>query len=327
MFTIERKKMKKNSIIASSKATSTKMPATKKRGVNYSALISRFVDSQDVKPSSRGNYKRTIRQYFDYIQARGLSLDSIDRADLIAYKENLLSRLSPRSVASYLVSLRKFYAFAEAEKLYPNIARDLKTPHHGATFVKQHLAEDKIKELLDDAKKDTPRNFALINLLLRTGLRTIEAARANVGDLVTIEGRRVLKVWGKGRDSADAFVIVSDKAFAPLKAYLDDRNAHQGEPLFTSDSRRNGGGRLTTRTISAICKNHLVNIGLDSHEYTAHSLRHTTAVEILKSGGTTEDAQFVLRHSSPATTQIYTQSIKQEIRLKKAVECKLDDLF
>lgn len=326
MFTIERKKMKKNSIIASSKAPSTKMPA-KKRAVNYSALISRFVDSQDVKPSSRGNYKRTIRQYFDYIQARGLSLDNIDRADLIAYKENLLSHLSPRTVASYLVSLRKFYAFAEAEKLYPNIARDLKTPHHGATFVKQHLAEDKIKELLDDAKKDTPRNFALINLLLRTGLRTIEAARANVGDLVTIEGRRVLKVWGKGRDSADAFVIVSDKAFAPLKAYLDARHAHQGEPLFTSDSRRNGGGRLTTRTISAICKEHLVNIGLDSHEYTAHSLRHTTAVEILKSGGTTEDAQFVLRHSSPATTQIYTQSIKQEIRLKKAVECKLDDLF
>ena len=326
MFTIERKKMKKNSIIASSKATSTKMPA-KKRAVNYSALISRFVDSQDVKPSSRGNYKRTIRQYFDYIQARGLSLDNIDRADLIAYKENLLSHLSPRTVASYLVSLRKFYAFAEAEKLYPNIARDLKTPHHGATFVKQHLAEDKIKELLDDARKDTARNFALINLLLRTGLRTIEAARANVGDLVTIEGRRVLKVWGKGRDSADAFVIVSDKAFAPLKAYLDARNAHQGEPLFTSDSRRNGGGRLTTRTISAICKEHLVNIGLDSHEYTAHSLRHTTAVEILKSGGTTEDAQFVLRHSSPATTQIYTQSIKQEIRLKKAVECKLDDLF
>ena len=325
MFTIERKKMKKNSIIAS-KATSTKMPA-KKRAVNYSALISRFVDSQDVKPSSRGNYKRTIRQYFDYIQARGLSLDNIDRADLIAYKENLLSHLSPRTVASYLVSLRKFYAFAEAEKLYPNIARDLKTPHHGATFVKQHLAEAKIKELLDDARKDTPRNFALINLLLRTGLRTIEAARANVGDLVTIEGRRVLKVWGKGRDSADAFVIVSDKAFAPLKAYLDARHAHQGEPLFTSDSRRNGGGRLTTRTISAICKEHLVNIGLDSHEYTAHSLRHTTAVEILKSGGTTEDAQFVLRHSSPATTQIYTQSIKQEIRLKKAVECKLDDLF
>ena len=238
-----------------------------------------------------------------------------------------MSHLSPRTVASYLVSLRKFYAFAEAEKLYPNIARDLKTPHHGATFVKQHLAEDKIKELLDDARKDTPRNFALINLLLRTGLRTIEAARANVGDLVTIEGRRVLKVWGKGRDSADAFVIVSDKAFAPLKAYLDARHAHQGEPLFTSDSRRNGGGRLTTRTISAICKEHLVNIGLNSHEYTAHSFRHTTAVEILKSGGTTEDAQFVLRHSSPATTQIYTQSIKQEIRLKKAVECKLDDLF
>ena len=82
MFTIERNKMKKNSIISASNATSTKMPATKKRAVNYSALISRFVDSQDVKTSSRGNYKRTIRQYFGYIQARGLSLDNIDRADL-----------------------------------------------------------------------------------------------------------------------------------------------------------------------------------------------------------------------------------------------------
>ena len=39
------------------------------------------------------------------------------------------------------------------------------------------------------------KNYAMINLMLRTGLRTIEVSRADVGDITT----RREKVWGKGR--------------------------------------------------------------------------------------------------------------------------------
>lgn len=84
---------------------------------------------------------------------------------------------------------------------------------------------------------------------------------------------------------------------------------------------------MTTRSISKIAKTGLKTIGCLGKDYTAHSLRHTTAVNILRAGGRMEDAQGVLRHSSPATTQIYTAIIKEEMRIRNAPEELLDAIF
>ena len=133
--------------------------------------------------------------------------------------------------------------------------------------------------------------------------------------------------WGKGRDERDNFVVLTDKAYQPIKTYIDTRgNTTLKEPLFISTFNRNLCGRLSTRTISKICKEGLCAIGLDAHEYTAHSLRHTTAVMLLKNGSIA-DVQSVLRHASPATSQIYTKSIEVELRLANPSEMKLDGIF
>ena len=153
--------------------------------------------------------------------------------------------------------------------------------------------------------------------------------RADIGDITFKGERRVLKVWGKGHGEKDDFVVLSEKAWAPIQNYLATarRGAKSGEPLFTSTSHQNYGGRLTTKTISTICKDGLRAIGLDGHEFTAHSLRHTTAVAILKHGGQLTDVQSVLRHTSPVTSQIYTESVKEELRLQNAPEIMLDSAF
>ena len=167
-----------------------------------------------------------------------------------------------------------------------------------------------------------------MNLLLRTGLRTIEVVRANVEDLTYKAGTRVLLVHGKGRSEKDQFVIVTDTAYQPIADYLATRpGVKAGEPLFTSASNNSKGGRLTTRTVSKIAKQSLRSVGLDSREYTAHSLRHTAAVTIMRAGGSIEEAQHVLRHSSPATTQIYTATIKEELRLRNSTESLLDAAY
>ncbi len=196
------------------------------------------------------------------------------------------------------------------------------------TFKKQHLTEEKSGELLSHFESLSLRDFAIVNLILRTGLRTIEVVRADVGDITFKGGRRILRVWGKGHDTKDDFVVLTDKTFEPIKRYLDTRKgAKPTEPLFSSDSHRNSGERLTTRTISGLCKGGLKAIGLDGREFTAHSLRHTTAVTILKNGGDLTQAQNVLRHTSPTTTQIYVESIKEELRLQNAPEALIDAAF
>lgn len=296
---------------------------------DWRGLIATFVASQDVKESSRLLYTRTLTQFFKWVEDEGKVLAQMDRTDILEYKDHLQSeKLSALTIGSYIVAVRKFYEWAEALKLYPNIAKGIKTPRRVQAFKKQHLSDEKSAELLSHFQSLSLRDYAIVNLILRTGLRTIEVVRADIGDITFKGDRRVLVVWGKGHTEKDDFVVLSEKAYQPIADYLATRKAHRaGEPLFTSTSRQNMGERLTTRTISQICKEGLKAIGMDGKEFTAHSLRHTTAVAILKHGGAITDVQAVLRHSSPVTSQIYTESVKEELRLQQAPEMMLDNAF
>jgi integrase/recombinase XerC/integrase/recombinase XerD len=293
------------------------------------SLVESFIRSQDVKESSRHLYERTLKLFLKWAKDTGLLMAEITRAEVLRYKDGLLADgKSPLTVGGYLTVVRKFYEWAEGLKLYPNIAKGIKTPRRKQQFQKQPLTEDKGRELLAFFQGKALRDFALVNLLIRCGLRTIEASRALVGDIDIRGGRRVLWVHGKGRDSKDAFVVLTDKAYEPIRAYLQARGAVKAdEPLFLSGCNRNKAGRLSTRAISRICKDGLKAIGLNEKTYTAHSLRHTTAVNILRAGGNLGDAQGVLRHANPATTQIYTATINEELRLRNPAEALIDGIL
>lgn len=298
-------------------------------GPGLRELVNQFLSSQDVRQSSRSLYGRTLERYFQWLKDRGHDLREIARAHIIQYKEDLLaSGFSSLTVSSYITSVRKFYEWAEAQKFYPNVARGIKSPKRKQQFKKQSLTPEQATALLEHYHDKPARDLAIVNLLLRTGLRTIEVVRANVEDITYKSGKRVLMVHGKGRDEKDSFVILTDKAYQPIEAYLRSRGkVKTGEPLFISTSNNSKGERLTTRTVSQIAKEGLRAIGLSGREFTAHSLRHTTAVNILRAGGQLEHAQAVLRHANPATTQIYTASINEERRLQNATEELLDKLY
>ena len=294
-------------------------------------VLDTFLLSQDVKESSRALYRRTLHQFFSWVSRKGYQVSELARPQLIEFKEDLQREgKSSLTIGSYLTAVRKFYTWTEAEKVYPNIAKAIKTPRRKQQFRKQPLSPAQASSLLlSVSQTGTLRDYALITLLLRTGLRTIEVVRANVEDLCIKGGQRVLMIQGKGRDEKDNFVILSEKAYRPLAAYLEERgsSALPSSPLFVSTSHNNQGERLTTRTISFIAKEALKGIGLNDKAYTAHSLRHTTGVSILRAGGSLRDAQLTLRHSNPATTQIYVSTLDEEVRLKNAGELRIDNLF
>ena len=297
---------------------------------SWESIVATFVSEQDVRESSRKLYSRTLTLFFKWMESTGRDLQTLSLVDVLEYKDSLAEEgLSSLTIGSYIVSVRKFFEWAEAHKLYPNVAKGVKTPKRKQAFKKQHLTDKKSSDLLTYFEHKSLRDYAIVSLILRTGLRTIEVVRADIGDITFKGERRILKVWGKGHDEKDDYVILSDKAYTAIANYLAAarKGAKAGEPLFTSDSHRNGGERLTTRTISSICKEGLKAIGMDGREYTAHSLRHTTAVAILKHGGSITDVQGVLRHSSPVTSQIYTESVKEELRLQNATELILDNAF
>lgn len=292
-------------------------------------IVDSFIKAQDVKLTSKLLYRRTLKQYFNWVDKNNYLLSDIARAELLQYKDELLSSgMSSLTVGSYITSVRRFYEWAEANKYYPNVAKGIKTPKRKQQFKKQPLLPEQATALLSYYQDKSLRDYAIINLLLRTGLRTIEVIRANVEDITYKGSKRVLLIHGKGRDEKDNFVILTDKAYKPIEEYLIKRgNLIDTEPLFISTSNNSKGERLSTRTVSQIAKEGLKAIGLNEKSFTAHSLRHTTAVNILRAGGSLETAQFTLRHSNPATTQIYTATLNEERRLQNSGEFLIDNLF
>ena len=296
--------------------------------LDYSAIIDRFLLAHDIKPKSKETYRRALRQFFVYLETEGVTRPT--RETLIAYKAYLIDKkLSAYTVSAYIIAVRKMFQWTESEHLYANIASQIKGQKKPKGFKKDALSVNQARKLLTDMETETlpgARDYALVNLLVRTGLRTIETARANVEDIRQQGEQAVLYIQGKGRDSKDDIVILTEETLEPIRAYISmrGRGVKDSSPLFISHSDRNYGERLTTRSISRIVKDRLQASGLDDRRLTAHSLRHTAVTFSLIGGATIQEAQTLARHSDINTTLIYAHNLD---RISKAPELKIDALI
>jgi integrase/recombinase XerD len=276
------------------------------------SLTEKFIASQDVSKSSRETYSRQLKQFVSWLTETGRinALNALQRQDVLAYREYLISLgKSSYTIDGYMTAVRKFFEWLEAEKVYPNIARGVKGSKKAKGFRKDCLTPFQIRAALDSIDRSNLeglRDYVLFNLLVRTGLRTIEIVRAQVGDLRQEGGEAVLWIQGKGRETKDDFVLLVEETLRPLREYLSARGAEsENAPLFASISDRNQGQALTTKSVSRIIKTILRGIDLNDRRLSAHSLRHTAISLSIKGGATLEQAQAMARHTDPKTTMIY----------------------
>lgn len=283
-----------------------------KSAFGFGVLIERFIASIDVKMNSKSTYKRQIKPFIEWIMGKYSmnSLRSLEQQDICLYKEFLIkSGKSAYTISGYLTVVRKFFEWLESQKIFPNIARSVRGLKKPRGFRKECLTINQIKSALgvfDTQTLEGLRDYALFNLLVRTGLRTVEISRATVGDLRQESGEAIFLVQGKGCDSKDDFVLLVEETLKPLRKYLSSRGPlSEQDPLFCSISNRTRGEPLKERTISGIIKETLRKIDIDDSRLTAHSLRHTAVSLSIKNGASLIQAQAMARHSDPKTTMIY----------------------
>lgn len=292
--------------------------------LSVSELIGRFLASHDVRASSIATYRRQLKEFESWLKRTGRVIQEMRREDILAYRKHLQETagdagqgLSSYSVSGYLTAVRRLFTWLEAERIYPNVARDIKGSKRPRGHKKDTLSPEQLRDCLEAIKTaqglseiDRLRNYAIFNLMARTGLRDIEVARARLGDIRRVDGEPVLYVQGKGRDTADEFVLLTEAALSPIQAYLKARGHLLDEaPLFVSSSRRNYGQGLTSRSVSRIVKEALKAAGLEDRKLTAHSLRHTAITLAIQGGATLPQAQAMARHASPATTMVYFHNL------------------
>ena len=286
------------------------------------SLVERWLKFAAVSEKSIATYKMATRQMFHYFADNEIAQPS--RGDLENWRDSLISAgKSAATVQLYITAAKLFFRFLAQEGIYPNIADHLKSRCKiSHEHKKDALTAAQSKELINSIKGNSLKNLrdrAILALMLTAGLRTIEVSRADVEDLRHVNGGCFLYVQGKGRAEKAESVRIAPQVEKLIREYLKARGQIEDTaPLFASTARRNPGARLTTEKIRKMVKAQLRAIGLDSKRLSAHSLRHSAALQMLLNGAELTQVQQVLRHVNINTTMIYNHAVT---RGKNMAEC------
>src|SRR5699024_7079663 len=153
------------------------------------------------------------------------------------------------STAYILLSgVKSFYRYLARKYSIQDVAKDVKLPKIPRGFKKDCLTVEQVSQLLNSLNENTLaqlRDKAMINLFIRCGLRCCEIINANIEDIGTKDGQKVLYIKGKGHTEKDDFVVLTTDMLRILDKYLVKRKEYiDKSPLFASVSNRSYGKRL-----------------------------------------------------------------------------------
>lgn len=288
-----------------------------------------FLSFQDVNHHTPDTYKKALKQFFGWVRSTDRVLSALTRADIIQFKQDMrAANYAPNTINSYLTAVRRFYTFCDLYDIAPNIAKGIKSEK--TTNEEQHEKLDFTAHQAGDiiaAAQGNKRDTAILSLLLRCALRTVEVVRANIGDIVLMGETHVLTVHGKGDKIRR--VALTEKTWAVVNDYLmaERKGAKDDEPLFASQAHQCQGGRMATASVSRMAKKCIRAVGINDSKHTAHSCRHTAASLIYDKTRDLDRIQQLLGHDDPATTQIYAKKSMRRDYLKHAPNAVLDTLF
>lgn len=282
-------------------------------GIKFREYVEQFLAAQDIRELSKEVYRQGLEHFIKW--AEQTVEGTLQRADIVAYKEHLKScPISVNTANSRLTALRCFFAYLESERITPDITKKVRGFKQPRAHLRDPLSLQQVEEVLssiDRSSEEGCRDYTLMSLLARCGLRTIEVSRADIGDIRQQSGEALLWVQRKGHDSKDEYVLLVPEMLERLRFYLRTyrKGARPEEPLFVSCSDRNRGARISTASIRVMVKKHLRRVGIDDPRLSAHSFRHFFATTSLRAGAQLLQVKEALGHCSVETTQRYVRNL------------------
>jgi integrase/recombinase XerD len=258
------------------------------------------------------SYSRDLMRFLNFLDREKRTPLNLSRETLSGYVRHLGKKLSARSVARHVSSLRRFYRFLVREgKLEVNPARLLESPKLPRKLPGTLSPEE--VELLISAPKSVnakgQRDLAMLELLYATGLRVSELVGLKLSNINLEPG--YVRTLGKG--SKERVVPMGEKARMALSLYLQEgRNALNRRTNSAYLFLNFRGKRLTRQGFWKILKGYASQAGIKKN-ITPHSLRHSFASHLLEAGADLRSVQMMLGHSDISTTQIYTHVTRKRL--------------
>lgn len=262
--------------------------------------------------NTRKTYIKEIELFNEWLEGTGTDISNFSRIDVQHYINWLTSK--NRSAATINKKYRALVHYCRFTNQVEHVKdiRVVKPQNLNQIAPKSLKRNEKNQMLREVARSGNKRNYALIVLLVNTGLRVNECSSLKLINLFDIsEKKGFLRVEGKG-EKERIVPLNSDVRYA-LNEYLKERsidifnlNSMSKEtlqqPLFLSNFNK----PLSVRRIQDI-----VEVHGKTHP---HTLRHTFATELVREHK--EDPILVaqiLGHSNLSTIQRYTKATEEEM--------------
>jgi integrase/recombinase XerD len=255
---------------------------------------------RNCRPNTIRSYSATLMVFLSYLKDQGRTyLETITRDDLSGFIEHEQDRgMQPKTVSTRLRLLYAFVSYlVDREVVHPDLLKRkirVKVPE----ALPRAMDPDDVRQLLAVIKKS--RDWALILVLLRTGMRIGELLNTRVSEINLREKRITIIEAQKTRVGRVAYL--GEDACKALRVWLKRRDPEK-EYLFYGQGRQ----RLSYTAVRVRFGKYLEAAGLGHKGYSLHCLRHTCATELLNAGMRLECLQQLLGHSSIEMTRRYAR--------------------
>lgn len=248
------------------------------------------------------NYGRTLHEFFYYLNKGAETIAEKDIKQYLSYLT--IEKKNGASTRSNKISgLKTFFTWLlDNDYIIYNPMLKIKNPK----MQKQnpvYLTETEAIKVLNVAK-DNARDYAILMLMLTSGIRLEETSNLNIDD---IREDTLYIISGKG--NKDRQLHLAQSAKNAIDEYFKIRNSKENA-LFVSQKNN----RMSVSAIQNVVKKYIAKAGLDVNKYSAHKLRHTAATLTYKNNHDILSLQKMLGHSDVSTTQRYAHLMEDSIK-------------
>lgn len=261
-------------------------------------------------PKSIIRHLPIIRRFLRELCPAGASdLGKISQEDVTRYIERHARDWSAMSGKAMCWSVRAFLRYLHHRGLNP-LALAGCVPsirRWKLASLPTYLSAAQVQEVVDGCDRTTAlgrRDYAILMMLAKLGLRANEVATITLDDIDWRSGEILVRAKGRQR----ARMPMPPDAGAAVVAYLrDGRSTSSCRRLFLRTLAPNVGF-ASGCAITMIAKTALERAGIHGYAHQgAHIFRHSLATELLRSGATLSEIGQLLRHESHDTTRIYAK--------------------
>lgn len=275
-------------------------------------LVETFISS--LKAQSRSEftivaYKKDLQQFIGFLtgkektDAREVTKDDID-----SFINKLLQdNYTKKSASRKLNSIRTFFRYLKNEGVISqNPSLDVLHPKYNLT-PPRILSEMEYRALRDATKEDS-RTYALVELLLQTGIKIGELVNLHVGDIK--DSTLFVRPYGKCKDRE---VPLNKAAKKAVSVYLKTREKTNTSSDFLFITRT--GKPILIRNVRQVIMRYFNEVGINNA--TINDLRNTFITHQLINGASLEYIAKVVGHRRLSSTERYLNLVKEANKKKE----------